>query len=132
MLPEHAHWPERIHRRLCVHEAGHVIVGLATGYTLIGVRIHAAGGAAEFEPADYRSPVIGGDPDIIRRGLMLDVAGMIAEDLQYQLETFGEFMTPQLWVLAAEAAQKNDTPEIISTRRLSAHRGRMVGRGTRK
>ena len=83
------------------------------------------GGAAEFEPTDYLSPVIGGDPDIIRRGLTLDVAGMVAEDLQYQ-RNLGEFMTPRLWALAD--GRNYEAPDIISTRRLRrSDRGRKDG-----
>jgi hypothetical protein len=62
---------------VAVHEAGHVLVGLNTGRKLLRVWVRGKEGCGEFEPFRW-SP---GGVARIRRGLTVDVAGFLAEDL---------------------------------------------------
>jgi hypothetical protein len=60
-----------------VHEAGHVLVGLNTGRKLLQMCVRGNEGCVDFEP--YRW--FPGGVARIRRGLAVDVAGHLAEDL---------------------------------------------------
>jgi hypothetical protein len=62
---------------VAVHEAGHVLVGLNTGRKVVEVWVRGNEGCVEFEP--FRS--FPGGVARIRRGLAVDVAGHLAEDL---------------------------------------------------
>ncbi len=62
---------------VAVHEAGHVLVGLKTGRKLLRVWVQGKEGCVEFEPFRW----FPGGVARIRRGLAVDVAGFLAEDL---------------------------------------------------
>ena len=62
---------------VAVHEAGHVLVGLNTGRKLLCVWVRGKEGCVEFEPFRW----FPGGVARIRRGLAVDVAGFLAEDL---------------------------------------------------
>jgi hypothetical protein len=63
--------------RIAVHEAGHVLVGLMTGRKVVEVWLEDKEGCVEFEPFRW----FPGGVARIHRGLALDVAGCLAEDL---------------------------------------------------
>jgi hypothetical protein len=63
--------------RVAVHEAGHVLVGLMNGRQVVEVWVEGKGGCVEFEPFVW----FPGGVARIRRGLAVDVAGFLAEDL---------------------------------------------------
>jgi hypothetical protein len=60
-----------------VHEAGHVLVGLSTGRRVVEVWVRGKEGCVDFEPFRW----FPGGVARIRRGLAVDVAGHLAEDL---------------------------------------------------
>ncbi len=62
---------------VAVHEAGHVLVGLKTGRKLLQVWVRGSEGCVDFEPFRW----FPGGVARIRRGLAVDVAGHLAEDL---------------------------------------------------
>jgi hypothetical protein len=62
---------------VAAHEAGHVLVGLKTGRKLLRVWVRGGEGCVEFEPFRW----FPGGVARIRRGLTVDVAGFLAEDL---------------------------------------------------
>jgi hypothetical protein len=62
---------------IAVHEAGHVLVGLTTGRKLLQVWVRGNEGCVDFEPFRW----FPGGVARIRRGLAVDVAGHLAEDL---------------------------------------------------
>jgi hypothetical protein len=62
---------------VAIHEAGHVLVGLKTGRELLQVWVRGDEGCVEFEPFRW----FPGGVARIRRGLAVDVAGHLAEDL---------------------------------------------------
>src|SRR5262245_40173539 len=62
---------------VAAHEAGHVLVGLKTGRKLLRVWVGGKEGCVEFEPFRW----FPGGVARIRRGLAVDVAGFLAEDL---------------------------------------------------
>jgi hypothetical protein len=62
---------------VAIHEAGHALVGLKTGRKLLRVRVRGKEGCVEFEPFRW----FPGGVARIRRGLAVDVAGHLAEDL---------------------------------------------------
>jgi hypothetical protein len=62
---------------IAVHESGHVLVGLNTGRKLLRVWVRDGEGCVEFEPFRW----FPGGVARIRRGLAVDVAGHLAEDL---------------------------------------------------
>jgi hypothetical protein len=62
---------------VAAHEAGHVLVGLKTGRKLLRVWVRGGAGCVEFEPFRW----FPGGVARIRRGLAVDVAGFLAEDL---------------------------------------------------
>jgi hypothetical protein len=62
---------------VAVHEAGHVLVGTDTGRKLLRVWVRGGEGCVQFEPFRW----FPGDVARIRRGLAVDVAGFLAEDL---------------------------------------------------
>ncbi len=62
---------------VAVHEAGHLLVGLKTGRKLLQVWVRGDEGCVEFEPFRW----FPGGVARIRRGLAVDVAGHLAEDL---------------------------------------------------
>ncbi len=62
---------------VAVHEAGHVLVGLKTGRELLEVWVQGNEGCVDFEPFCW----FPGGVARIRRGLAVDVAGYLAEDL---------------------------------------------------
>lgn len=62
---------------VAVHEAGHVLVGLKTRRKLLRVWVQGREGCVEFEPFRW----FPGGVVRIRRGLTVDVAGHLAEDL---------------------------------------------------
>jgi hypothetical protein len=62
---------------VAVHEAGHVLVGLKTVRKLLRVWVRGGEGCVEFEPFRW----FPGGVARIRRGLAVDVAGHLAEDL---------------------------------------------------
>ena len=61
---------------VAAHEAGHVLVGLKTGRKLLHVWVRGNEGCVEFGPFRW-SPGVART----RRGLVVDVAGYLAEDL---------------------------------------------------
>jgi hypothetical protein len=63
--------------RVAVHEAGHALVGLMTGRKVVEVWVESKEGCVEFEPFRW----FPGGVARIRRGLAVDVAGYLAEDL---------------------------------------------------
>jgi hypothetical protein len=64
-----------------VHEAGHVVVGIATRRGFTAVSVTGETGLSEFAPWEWTAPLLGGSVARVRRGLVLDVAGHVAEDL---------------------------------------------------
>src|SRR5690242_7308772 len=62
---------------VAVHEAGHVLVGLKTRRKLLRVWVRGGEGCVEFGPFRW----FPGGVARIRRGLTVDVAGHLAEDL---------------------------------------------------
>jgi hypothetical protein len=62
---------------VAIHEAGHVLVGLKTGRKVVEVWVRGKEGCVEFEPFRW----FPGGVARIRRGLAVDVAGHLAEDL---------------------------------------------------
>jgi hypothetical protein len=62
---------------VAVHEAGHVLVGLKTRRKLLRVWVQCGEGCVEFGPFRW----FPGGVARIRRGLAVDVAGHLAEDL---------------------------------------------------
>jgi hypothetical protein len=62
---------------VAVHEAGHALVGLNTRRKLLRVWVRGKEGCVEFEPFRW----FPGSVACIRRGLAVDVAGHLAEDL---------------------------------------------------
>jgi hypothetical protein len=62
---------------VALHEAGHVLVGLKTGRKVVEVWVRGNEGCVEFEPFRW----FPGGVARIRRGLAVDVAGYLAEDL---------------------------------------------------
>jgi hypothetical protein len=62
---------------VAVHEAGHALIGLKTGRKLVRVWVRGGEGCVEFEPFRW----FPGGMARIRRGLAVDVAGHLAEDL---------------------------------------------------
>jgi hypothetical protein len=62
---------------VAVHEAGHALVGLNTGRKLLRVWVRGGEGCVEFEPFRW----FPGGVARIHRGLAVDVAGFLAEDL---------------------------------------------------
>src|SRR5262245_40826146 len=62
---------------VAVHEAGHVLVGLKTGRKLLRVWVRGGEGCVDFEAFRW----FPGGVARIRRGLGVDVAGFLAEDL---------------------------------------------------
>ncbi len=80
----------------CVH-AGHVVVGISLRRRFSAVSVGDDGlGLVDFEPYRWTAPRHGGDPERLRQGLILDVAGMLAEGLDYDREAFGgEWATEQ-------------------------------------
>jgi hypothetical protein len=62
---------------VAVHEAGHFLVGLKTGRKLLQVWVRGGEGCVEFEAFRW----FPGGVARIRRGLAVDVAGHLAEDL---------------------------------------------------
>jgi len=78
------------------HEAGHVIVGMAQGRKYTAVWINDDGtGEVAFEPWAWRHPVCGGSATRVRHGLVLDVAGGVAEDLLEEVRDHGELSAKQ-------------------------------------
>jgi hypothetical protein len=72
-MPNRFHpWP------VCIHEAGHAVAGLATGRTIATARAGDKEGRVEFEPAE---PTEASALDLARRRLVVNVAGIVAEDL---------------------------------------------------
>jgi hypothetical protein len=67
---------------VAVHEAGHVLVGLKTGRKLLQVWVRGGEGCVDFEPFRW----FPGGVARIRRGLAVDVAGFLAEDLAAGLD----------------------------------------------
>jgi hypothetical protein len=63
--------------RVAFHEAGHVLVGVMTGRKIVEVWVEGKEGCVEFEPLRW----FPGGVARIRRGLAVDVAGYLAEDL---------------------------------------------------
>ena len=63
--------------RVAFHEAGHVLVGLMTGRKVVEGWVRGKEGCVEFEPFRW----FPGGVARIRRGLAVDVAGYLAEDL---------------------------------------------------
>jgi hypothetical protein len=61
---------------VAAHEAGHVLVGLNTGRKVVKVWVRGKEGCVEFEPFRWFPGVAR-----TRRGLAVDVAGFLAEDL---------------------------------------------------
>jgi hypothetical protein len=72
-----AHRGKMMTSAVAVHEAGHVLVGLKTGRKLLQVWFRGKEGCVEFEPFRW----FPGGVARIRRGLAVDVAGCLAEDL---------------------------------------------------
>jgi hypothetical protein len=62
---------------VAVHEAGHVLVGMRTGRKLLQVWVRGCEGCVEFEAFQW----FPGGVVRVRRGLAVDVAGHLAEDL---------------------------------------------------
>ncbi len=62
---------------VAVHEAGHPLVGLKTGRRVVEMWVRGKEGCVEFEPFRW----FPGGVARIRRGLAVDVAGHLAEDL---------------------------------------------------
>jgi hypothetical protein len=62
---------------VAIHEAGHVLVSLKTGRKLLQVWVRGGEGCVDFEPFRW----FPGGVARIRRGLAVDVAGHLAEDL---------------------------------------------------
>ncbi len=63
---------------VAIHEAGHVLVGLETGREIVAVWVRGKEGCVEFELFRW----FPGGVARIRRGLAVDVAGHLAEDLE--------------------------------------------------
>jgi len=64
-----------------VHEAGHAVVGIAMGREFIAVSVTEETGLTEFKPWKWTAPLLGGSVARVRRGLVVDVAGHVADDL---------------------------------------------------
>jgi hypothetical protein len=79
----------------CVHEAGHVIVGLATGYKVRSVSVEGETGRVHFEPqpVGISLGLSGLSVPGCRRSLLGDVAGFLAEALYAELQRHGRFLT---------------------------------------
>jgi hypothetical protein len=72
--------------RVCVHESGHAVAGLATGRTITTARVGNEPHVA-FESAD---PSEASALDLARCRLMVHVAGVVAEDLGVDCRAFLE------------------------------------------
>ena len=66
---------------IAVHEAGHVLVGLKTGRKVVEVWVRGKEDCVKFEPFRWFPGVAR-----TRRGLAVDVAGYLAEDLAMGVE----------------------------------------------
>jgi hypothetical protein len=93
-----------------VHEAGHVVVGLATGRKVLSVGVRGEEGLADFEPWVWRHPLLGGSVARVRRGLAVDVAGFVAEEMASFWEDEGLVPTDadrETWALLSAAGYRS-------------------------
>jgi hypothetical protein len=74
-----------------VHEAGHAVVGIAMGREFIAVSVTGDVGLTEFKPWKWTAPLFGGSVARVRRGLVVDVAGHVADDLHREWVGDGQF-----------------------------------------
>jgi hypothetical protein len=74
-----------------VHEAGHAVVGIAMRREFIAVSVTGETGLTEFKPWEWTGPLFGGSVARVRSGLVVDVAGHLADDLHREWVGEGQF-----------------------------------------
>jgi hypothetical protein len=81
----------RVKRSLTIQAAGHVVVGDHYGRRVRDVHVGSDGAEVRFESYSWPSPIVGGDPEYLRRRLQVEVAGGAAachDDLLHDSEVW--------------------------------------------
>jgi hypothetical protein len=112
-----------------VHEAGHVIVGLATGRRLVEVTVSGEEGLVTFETWELRHPWAGGNVARLRRVLTMNVAGHVAEDLDHERMTWGGWAPHDLALARAIADAEGEKLDVWPYRTSSRIRRGDPGNG---